>query len=689
MEQGRKFAGPVDEGAKQLVQQVRKSASLEKNYLVEIPQFPCNQSCIEALLTSIKSVGEGLEIASELDNVGEEDRKNIESDLDKFNNGIQDRTRDYTLLLIFQHGAQEFLDEYLASFNEELSEDTELKGQKINSRRLNILNQLAFLVDISIEMYLNHLASTKFVFFQLIQSISDTLSRISTQSISTFWHYLETREDLIQSRIFDKKMTSDRISLLEICNGLTDKIYTGTKHKDSYRKDTFNDKFQFRVRIFLTNIFQFEDNTGLNKYFTLASRVVKESGPLKTNSWKDEVLQDIVKLNKILRDPYSCLKNPRALVNNCEMFKRLNDFLFEEEEAIKAPKSDPFLIKKSEPKDYLKQKYDDKMFFSENYWLSPFEETPRGPKYETMKKEDETYFMEHTLSKSRNHLLIQIYFISCLFYQLVGSNKKQLLKDINAPANIKHITDDATPESAVNIFFKIRKDMINRYKTIDTQLSFLLQHIQNSELHWWAWLIYSKDPVTGKPLFSDRELTDQDLELVNEKTASVIPFKEKRYFNTYGTPQLSRKMKVPTGLELLQKTSEKPEIDQNDIDQLTEKIKHSTDKTEQDGLVEERTVLQWKKLKQQRIGKWLDLGELLSEEKISAPALNDDTADPATNHENTKNTQESEPSTEVDMEVTETSGSRKRPIEEADDPVANDEPSSKKAKVESTKEQST
>ncbi|KAK7687362.1 hypothetical protein QCA50_009227 [Cerrena zonata] len=300
------------------------------------------------------------------------------------------------------------------------------------------------------------------------------------------------------------------------------------------------------------------------------------------------------------------------------MFKRLNDFLFEEEEAIKAPKSDPFLIKKSEPKDYLKQKYDDKMFFSENYWLSPFEETPRGP-----------------------------------------NNKKQLLKDINAPANIKHITDDATPESA------------------------------NSELHWWAWLIYSKDPVTGKPLFADRELTDQDLELVNEKTASVIPFKEKRYFNTYGTPQLSRKMKVPTGLELLQKTSEKPEIDQNDIDQLTEKIKHSTDKTEQDGLVEERTVLQWKKLKQQRIGRWLDLGELLSEEKISAPALNNDSADPATNHENTKNTQESEPSTEVDMEVIETSGSRKRPIEEADDPVANDEPSSKKAKVESTKEQST
>ena len=108
--------------------------------------------------------------------------------------------------------------------------------------------------------------SSKADFFTLLQLILESLFAISTKHISRFWEYLELRIKLFKQHVFDKNITLHRIALLGLCNGLTDKYYIRNSFGklDSYVKDTFNDEFQARVRLYLATMLSFEDLTGLN-----------------------------------------------------------------------------------------------------------------------------------------------------------------------------------------------------------------------------------------------------------------------------------------------------------------------------------------------------------------------------------------------------------------------------------------
>lgn len=625
-----KFNLGLEKSAELLQQAIGELAikNEKENLLIDVPNFEDFQTSILNLLQIIGEDDWGYRITLDGDKLDgdNESKAKVEEDVQKFNSTMEEKSRDYLLLLVLQLTLQTYLDEY-CEYQKTRHDEGGIKIEEytIGPKEMGIFNKMALVLDLQLQIYLGNLPSTKGNFYQLILQATEALQNLGSFGVDKFFFYLESRQTLIQQKLFDPKLTSDRISILEICNGLTDRYYPQNSingKRDSYKKDSFNDRLQYRVRTFITNVFQFEDNTGLNKYFTNANRVVRESAPVKAKSWEDELLQDLVKFSKIIRDPYFYLKpnNSRQLSSAIETLAKLYDFLFEEEDAYakNKPKTDQFLVKPEKSKseqEYLKEKYEKKVFFPESYWLSPFEANQRNTSYE-LQREDEKYFMKQLAdTKTRHVLVVQIYLIACLFYHLVGSNRRALLKDIGAPANVKHLTDDSIPESYVNELFKIRREILKKYRSVDNQLGFLLQQLQNSELNWWGWLIYSKD-AKGVPLHTNRQLTDEELAEVAKKTEIVVPYKEKRYFNIYATPQLSRKMKVQTGLDKL-KVGALDGMDEEDrIGEITEKINGSSG-IERERLVEQRTIMVWKQLKTQRQTRWLDFGLLLTKEMLT------------------------------------------------------------------------
>lgn len=462
--------------------------------------------------------------------------------------------------------------------------------------------------------------SSKSDFFTLLQLILESLFGISTSHISCFWDFLELRIQLFKDYVFDKNVTLHRIALLGLCNGLADKYYIRNSlgKLDSYAKDTFNDEFQARVRMFLANMLSFEDLTGLNKYFAISNRENKEPALTRTKSSDDDLLQDVLTFYRLLRNPFAYFKTPRQLHSIADSLDKLAGYLLEQEAkyARKHPGRDIFTVQPPQLEAQIAEvteKLKRIVFFPENYWLSLFD----AKRDEKVKLDDQATMLKQLDSSAfRRLLIIHIYLVSSFFVDLLASNKAQLIKSIGT--NVKHVSDATTPESLMKFFTKIKREIARQSRSWDTQLSFLLLNLSQSEEHWWSWLLYGKDK-DGNPVLTDRNLDKEELTSTQEKLNSAVGFKTRKYFNTYATPQLSRKMKTQTGLHLLERHDDESTNYEDLIAELTTKIEEAREAEDADRekeLLEERTVLLWKRLKEARLNQWLQLGDLLNAEDL-------------------------------------------------------------------------
>lgn len=518
----------------------------------------------------------------------------------------------------------------LAEFNKSASESSRLfvfhaaLSREIDNR-LSDLDALATLLDLLIHLAKNANFYSSNDFFQDLGVAIERLLRARDARLLRFWTYMETRTGPLQEHVFDATVTLHRIALLGICNSVTDTYYSRhARVLDSYKKDTFNDRLHGRVRTFLASMLQFDDLTGLNKFFAVAGRVSREPnvGPPKTGD--DELLEDVLGFHHFLRRPNEFLRDKRALTRQVASMTRLADYLTEEESkyAKKFPLADPY----APPPEYsdaqkaaLIQKYRVATFYAENYWLSPFEATKSGKNYEEVKRADKlTAFRLFDSSKHRRLLLIQLYLLSAFLLSISLTKKKETLKELGLAASAKHITDDVVPESVVSVALRIRKTISTSSKGWDNQLYYLLAVISNGEELWVQWLLNSKD-AEGKSLLARGKLSSTDLEDVERMLHSLYPMKEKRYFNSHGTPQLSRRMKTATGLELLRGRKFSGSEFDDRISQLTSEIQNESDPEKRSSLIEEKTLVVWRKLNQARQLQWLKFGALLLETDIEDP----------------------------------------------------------------------
>lgn len=570
----------------------------------------------------IQSILKSIEVPAELGDI--DDAKEVtRGEFKNFNSMLGQLSRDFVLKM----GLTKVTDSLVSRLRNEgdnAEETVEFEEFQLSQLQFDVLNQLLLLLDLLIALAGNKsFPSARNDFYHILQLIVESLTSLSTDILEVFWYALESRQSIISGFIFDKKVTLNRIAMLGICNGVTDKYYhrgKGGKY-DSYEKDSFNDQLHARVRTFLSSLLLFDDLTGLNKYFAIANRVNREPNLGIAKNGDDELLQDILQFHRFLRDPYSYLKNPRMLSKQVESLDRLYGYLLDEEanHAKNHPVRDIYKVNEAGQEDVeakLPKQYKNAMFFPEHYWLAPFEEIQRGQKFDTVKAEDQKVALKRfDSSKYRQLLLLQMYLVSCFFVELQSSRKRAVIKLTGAPASTKHVAADSTPELLIKTFLKIKREIPHLIRTWDTQLSFLLQHVSQSEEYWWAWLIYGKNSA-GKPLLGDNPITTEEMKETLEKFERVAPYKVKRYFNTHATPQLSRKMKTKTGLSLLEESTDGHENYDAKIDDLNVRIGSEDVGITKSELEEERSVLLWKRAKTLRASEWLKVSEVVDPELL-------------------------------------------------------------------------
>lgn len=570
--------------------------------------------------TKVESLLEKVQIPDKLD-IAEADEATQEK-INLLNSSLGQLSRDFVVKMAFTKVADSLISE-TRNETEEPENIVTFEEFHLSKGHFDAINQLLLLLDALISFSQNKaFPSARNDFYQILQLIVESLASQSSETLAVFWYALEKRHSLISRWIFDQKVTLNRIAMLGICNGVTDKYYHRGKtgKYDSYEKDSFNDKLHARVRTFLSSLLLFDDLTGLNKYFAIANRVNREPNLGMAKTGDDKLLQDILQFHRLLRDPYAYLKNTRMLSKQVESLDRLYGYLLDEEEkyAKKHPVPDVYKVREpilDEEKAKLTSQFKNAIYFPEHYWLAPFEEIQRGQKFDEIKAEDQKVALKRfDSSKYRQLLLLQMYLVSAFFLELQSSRKRAVVKSTGGPASTKHVAEDSTPELLIKTFLKIKRDIPRLVRSWDTQLSFLLQHLSQSEEYWWAWLIYGKD-AEGKPLLGDKPITGDEIKDTAEKFEKVAPYKVKRYFNTHATPQLSRKMRTKTGLSLLELPNEAEDYDAR-IEELSSKISAAEDEASRVEWVEERSVLLWKKAKSTRASDWLKVSDVVSPEDL-------------------------------------------------------------------------
>ncbi|EMG47808.1 hypothetical protein G210_1742 [Candida maltosa Xu316] len=543
-----------------------------------------------------------------------------------------------------------------------------------------IFNSIALILDFEISLVINIDSTLKFVFYESIDQITKQLFSISTPAIENFWNYLESRLQLIKEKVYSKT-PSERMTLLETFNYLTDKLIVKNEDgkRDTYKQDSFNDVFHSRVRFFLTNILEFEDMTGLNKYFLTSNTTTPG---LQVN---DRYLADVIEIQKLLKNPLYYLKreNHKQLAQMSEKISSVLKELIKEEEKFRTsfPLSDFFLIlppKSKEEQVYLKEKYSKLIYVPETYFASLFKGKDRkleAEDYETM----DALFGRSTV---RMQHLLMIYIIAHLYSELSNTFKRQFLAVIRAPNNVKHFVDETVPPDIQKRFMNIKRDLFPQVKRFNTELAFIMQHIVISEKLWWGWILYGKDTKTGKSLFFEKFVTQEDLEQVESDFKGIYRFKEGKYFNNYVTPQVTRKMKTPRGLDRL---SEMEQLSTEQVKKQINNIEFEINDLDDDAdvknqLSEKKSLLTWRLYRKERSANWLEASQDLREQMLSCqeevPGLNEE--------EEEEDVSDSEIDNDYDKDeemVDESSETKKRPLEDEEE-EEKENSDNKKAKIE-------
>lgn len=492
------------------------------------------------------------------------------------------------------------------------------------SHQFNLLRFLPGHLFACLDYVLGELApaheTIKRQFFLVLETIGDQLLRINAAWVAAFWLYLETRTGLLKKHVFSSANTANRIAVLGFCNHLTDCYYARNSQGkyDSYLKDSFSDKFHARVRVFLANLLDFEDLTGLNKYFAIAQRErrLPKFAETGAKTGDDQLLNDILQFQKVLRNPYFFLKNAGDLAVHVDSMSKLNSYLLVEE--AKYARVHPI-------RDIYKVKAQSlegpglRWFFPESYWTSAFEALGCDVLGETDPSLLDKRFGLANLdsSKYRKLVLVQIFLVCNFFIGLSVTKKKDLLARIGGKAATKHITEDYVPETIAVKLSKVKSDTLKLVRGWDPQLHNFLLAVSQSEENWLGWLLYGKNRDGNGPLLvSSKNISSSELSNTRQQYDSVYKFKTKRYFNTHVTPQLSRRMRTETGLEGLLVLELSNDYGER-LEELTRKIAEEEDAVIKAQLKEEKVILVWKSVKGLRNRNWLGLNDALNMEDFS------------------------------------------------------------------------
>ncbi|KAI5966301.1 uncharacterized protein KGF55_000610 [Candida pseudojiufengensis] len=504
--------------------------------------------------------------------------EHVVNEIEKYNTQLDSSFDEF----IVTTGSQKFIQSIIHDYVEDEDKDQSHFHQQLDT-------VLDFTLWLAIDLEL----PVKSSYYQNLLFISSQLISLSVGELSLFWTYLESRMAMIKNKLFTGT-TSERMYILELGNFLTDYFQTsgyGDK-TNSIEKDTNNDIIQARVRTLMTNLLEFEDSTGRNKYFRFGNRITPKI------TMKDKFLSDVMDIQKIFNDPIFYMKkeNYKDLHKMSDKIHAVYDVLLKEYKSYRAKLNEPDQFTKK-PKvleseaRYLCKKFESKKYVPETYI---------GAVAENHKADVDFLFNQLESPKIKLLYIAQIFILAGLYSESAPQTKRDFLRSIGAPTNSKHLTDETVNNTTAKTFFELKKDISNNLRLADSQTMFLFQSLHFGEKSWWGLLLKGKDSDIQN-IFADKMITPEEAENIQEKHLSLYPYKSKKNFNTYITPQVSKKMRKSRGLENLRKRvdfdAKKAEEDNIRIsDQLNDEDSME-DKTE---LKEKKSSNSWKILRKRR-----------------------------------------------------------------------------------------
>ncbi|RCK56180.1 hypothetical protein Cantr_05129 [Candida viswanathii] len=567
-----------------------------KDYVAEVTDdsiFTDGNAQIQGALSKIGS-DYTLEVTEELPEAQK-------AEVEEYNKTIGKNLEEFVLSSAFRSVIQSKIEEFL---------------QNEGSSSAELYNSLALILDFELSYAINISSDAKNVFYESWDQVTKLLSSISTPIIEGFWGYFEARLPVIMNKIFENT-TMERIKLLYTFNYLTDRfdIKNDDDKRDSYKKDSFNDAFEARVRFLAANILAFEDNTGLNKYFLRSDRTAPS---LVVD---DPFLTDMMDIQKLLRDPLSYTKADnhkklRSLGEKCN--KVVNQIIMEEQKfRSEFPLDDESWIlppKPEEEQEYLREKYSKLTYVPETYFTSLF----KGKEDKLQAGDKELLDAILSQSNTRMQYLVMIFIAANVISELLPKFKQSFMTLLHAPLNVKHFIQDSIPEGIERIFGHLKRDIPLLASQHNKPFSALLQHVLHSEREWWRWLLYGKDYKTGKLLLLDRDTSSEELQKVAEDLGKIYRYKDSRYFNTYVTPQVTRKMKAQHGLSQMNYVEN---FSVDDVKRNVEDIEYEISNTQDSGtkheLLEKKSLLTWRLLRNERLNNWFESAQQFREEMLS------------------------------------------------------------------------
>lgn len=570
--------------------------NLEKEYYLDSMDdsiFTTGNSQIQDVLKKIE-----LEYSITATDEFLESQKN---EVEQYNESINTNVQDFILLSAFHSSIQSRIENYI---------------QSETTSKHDFFNSLALILDFELSYAANVNLKCNTIFYDSLRQVTRLLMSISTATIEGFWGYFESRLGVIMNKIFGNT-TVERISLLYTFNYLTDKFQSKDESgkRDSYKRDSFNDTFHARVRFLVVNILDFEDNTGLNKYFLVSNRT---SPSLQSN---DPYLANILEIQKLLRDPLHYLKpeNHKQLKTLSDKCKKVAEEIINKEYRFRMdyPLHDQFHIvppKSDDEQEYLMEKYSKLTYVPETYFTSLFKNKERKLQFE-----DKLLF-ESSMKQSttRMQYLFLICVVAHLVIELLQKYKRQFLDSLGASSNVNHFIDFSAPDEVVKTFIITKRETLSAIKDFNMQYSYFIQHLLLSEKYLWGWVIYGKDPKTKKPLLADKQTTVEQLEKVSEDFKNVYRYKDSRYFNTYVTPQVTRKMRTKRGLsELNSVDAFAIEDTKRNVEDIDYELSSTDDINTKHELLEKKSLLSWRLLRNERSNNWFDAAQKFREEMLS------------------------------------------------------------------------
>lgn len=189
-----------------------------------ILQNPVPAAKLGDILDTLEAILSNSNVPSEFDQTTDADEATLDK-ITQFNTALALQWRSFVIRTGLVKVADTLLGRIRSNDHDEKSQT--FKDFAVSTAHWDALNELLLLLDLLVALAGKETVfpSARSDFYHVLTIVVESLTALSSDILEVFWYALESRQTAISDSVFNPKTTLDRIAMLGICNGITDKYY--------------------------------------------------------------------------------------------------------------------------------------------------------------------------------------------------------------------------------------------------------------------------------------------------------------------------------------------------------------------------------------------------------------------------------------------------------------------------------